>query len=63
MERYYFINLIVTNLCPKGIYIWNDGKVYEGEWRKNKMHGKGICKWVGGRIYEGEYENDKKHVN
>ena len=25
----------------QGIYIWQDGRKYEGEWKRNKMHGKG----------------------
>lgn len=24
-----------------GIFMWNDGKKYEGMWLKGKMHGKG----------------------
>jgi hypothetical protein len=54
-----------------GVYVWNDGRKYEGisnhhiflgEWLGNNMHGKGIYTWRDGRKYEGEYRNDKKHV-
>ena len=44
-----------------GIYIWPDGRKYNGEWKDNNMHGKGIYTWKDGRMYEGDYENDRKH--
>jgi len=28
--------------------IYSDGRVYEGEWWNNKMHGKGIFDWPDG---------------
>lgn len=34
-----------------GMYQWTDGKVYEGEWLKNKMYGKGVLKWPDGKEY------------
>ena len=24
-----------------GVYVWNDGRIYEGEWKQQKPHGKG----------------------
>jgi len=38
--------------------VWNDGRVYEGDWINNKMHGKGVFKWKDGREYIGEYFED-----
>ena len=43
------------------MYSWPDGRKYNGEWFRNKMHGKGKITWVDGREYEGEYVDDKKH--
>ena len=45
----------------KGVYKWIDGRVYDGEWKDNNMHGKGIYTWKDGRVYEGDYYMDKKH--
>jgi hypothetical protein len=36
-----------------GKYVWPDGKMYEGYWEKNKMHGQGILIWRDGKRYEG----------
>ena len=36
-----------------GKYIWPDGKMYEGQWEKNKMHGHGVLVWRDGKRYEG----------
>jgi hypothetical protein len=41
------------------MYIWKDGRIYNGEWLDNKMHGTGLFTWPDGRKYEGEYINDK----
>ena len=43
-----------------GLYTWQDGRKYEGEWRANKMHGNGTFEWLDGRRYVGEYFEDKK---
>ena len=29
----------MNEICGSGVYIWKDGKKYEGEWLNNKMHG------------------------
>jgi hypothetical protein len=34
-----------------GKYLWADGKTYEGEWIKNKMHGKGSLRWPDAKEY------------
>ena len=44
-----------------GIYEWNDGRRYDGDWKNNQMHGKGVFTWDNGKRYEGEYKDDKKN--
>ena len=36
-------------------------KEYEGEWAKNKRHGKGVMIMRDGGKYEGEFMNDERH--
>ena len=36
-----------------GIYQWSDGRVFDGDWKNNKMEGYGIFTWPDGRRYEG----------
>ena len=55
----YVLNHNLKSL--QGRYIWTDGRIYEGEWMNQKLHGVGIYKWRDGKIYKGEYSNDKKH--
>lgn len=44
----------------KGIFKWNDGRVYEGDFSRGKIHGKG--KYDGYNIiFEGYFENNLFH--
>lgn len=43
-----------------GVYSWQDGREYRGDWVNNKMEGKGVFNWPDGRKYEGSYIDDKK---
>lgn len=38
-----------------GKYIHYDGATYEGNWEKDKQHGKGKETWPDGSTYEGDY--------
>ncbi|KAH1126153.1 hypothetical protein GYH30_015263 [Glycine max] len=38
-----------------GKYLWSDGCMYEGEWKKGKACGKGRFSWPTGATYEGEF--------
>ena len=38
-----------------GKLVWKDGKVYEGEFSDNMIHGKGKLTKVDGSSYEGNY--------
>lgn len=39
----------------KGKYVWCDGCMYEGEWKKGKACGKGRFSWPSGATYEGDF--------
>jgi hypothetical protein len=64
-------NLSNDNSCPTdpsdlwhncvGIYTYDDGSKYVGEWKDNKQHGQGTHTWPGGDTYIGEYKDNKKH--
>ena len=43
------------------MYVWPDGRRYEGEWRCDKMNGFGVHKYANGDRHEGFRLNDKKH--
>ncbi len=41
----------------KGVMVYNNGRVYEGEWMSDKRHGSGYERYSNGNKYEGQYEN------
>ena len=41
----------------KGVFKLNDGKVYEGEFKNDKMEGKRVLKCTNGDVYEGGFKN------
>lgn len=45
----------------KGVYTWQDGRKYEGEYMNDKKHGEGVYVWADGRRYEGEWAFGKQH--
>lgn len=44
-----------------GIYVWSDGRRYEGLYKDDKKHGFGIYTWADGRCYEGYWYRGKQH--
>lgn len=44
-----------------GIYRYEDGDVYEGEWKNGNEHGHGKYTSVTGDMYEGEWKDGLKH--
>ncbi|KAG2713446.1 hypothetical protein I3843_04G168500 [Carya illinoinensis] len=42
-----------------GKYLWSDGCMYEGEWKKGKASGKGKFSWPTGATYEGEFRSGR----
>lgn len=44
-----------------GIYKWNDGRSYQGQYLDDKKHGYGIYRWTDGRQYSGYWNVGKQH--
>ncbi len=44
-----------------GVYVWNDGRKYEGEYKDDKKHGYGVYVWADGRCYKGFWSRGKQH--
>lgn len=44
-----------------GVYIWNDGRKYEGDYKDDKKNGFGIYQWADGRRYMGYWNKGKQH--
>ena len=44
-----------------GVYTWNDGRKYEGEYKDDKKHGYGIYLWADNRKYMGNWSKGKQH--
>ncbi|CAF2102399.1 BnaA05g28620D [Brassica napus] len=44
-----------------GKYLWSDGSVYVGEWRRGMRHGNGKMRWASGACYEGEFSGGYMH--
>ena len=44
-----------------GVYTWADGRIYEGQYEKDKKTGFGVYRWPDGRKYEGWWHKGKQH--
>ena len=44
-----------------GVYTWQDGRSYRGEYKDDKKHGFGIYTWSDGRLYSGHWCRGKQH--
>ncbi|MED6216284.1 Phosphatidylinositol 4-phosphate 5-kinase 9 [Stylosanthes scabra] len=44
-----------------GVYVWSDGCVYEGEWRRGMRNGIGKIRWPSGAVYDGEFSGGYVH--
>ena len=62
MDNFKLRHGLDGEMTGKGIKIWEDGRVYEGEWKDGEMCGKGH--WINKRtneIYEGSFLDNKRH--
>jgi len=55
-----FIGSFRNNKFVHGIYTWNNGRVYDGDWDNTLRHGFGRYYWPDDRKYEGEWKRDKR---
>ena len=39
--------------CKTGIFTYDDGSIYEGEFEDGKVHGQGTYTWSDGTMYDG----------
>lgn len=44
-----------------GVYTWQDGRQYRGEYKDDKKHGYGVYTWSDGRTYAGYWCRGKQH--
>mmetsp|Transcript_12225 Transcript_12225/g.36116 ORF Transcript_12225/g.36116 Transcript_12225/m.36116 type:complete len:394 (-) Transcript_12225:262-1443(-) len=44
----------------RGSYLYLDGNVYLGEWRRGKQHGRGSYTYADGDVYEGEWQDGRQ---
>ena len=43
-----------------GIFKWNDGRMYTGEFANDRKEGHGVLIWKDGRKYDGQWRNGKQ---
>ena len=53
----------VSGDCDNGYGVWefDSGARYEGDWVNGNRTGKGVYRWPNGESYEGHYLNNKRH--
>ena len=56
----YIGHLIDGKREGRGIIKWDNGDLYNGEWKNDKKEGKGIYCYNNGQRYEGDWYEDKK---
>ncbi|XP_010675169.2 phosphatidylinositol 4-phosphate 5-kinase 1 [Beta vulgaris subsp. vulgaris] len=60
----YYTGTFIGNVPHgNGKYLWSDGCMYEGEWRRGKATGKGRFSWPSGATYEGEFKGGRMEGN
>ena len=42
-----------------GVFTWNDGRIYKGNYLNDKKEGFGDFYWPDGRCYKGNWKNGK----
>lgn len=56
-----FIGPNTQNGIVQGIYEWNSGSKYVGDWSNNLMNGKGVYYWPDGGSFIGEWQNNLRN--
>ena len=44
-----------------GVFVWEDGRKYEGNYADDKKDGIGKFTWPDGRIYDGDWKDGRQH--
>ena len=44
-------------MSGRGVFKWKDGKIYEGEFYKNQLHGEGEMYFPNGQMVKGFWRN------
>ena len=44
-----------------GVYTWNNGDSYSGNWLNGKKHGYGEFRWASGTMWKGEWRNGEQY--
>lgn len=55
------MSYFVGRRSGRGIFVYPDGSVYEGFWRKNQRHGKGRYNYANGDTYCGSWYYGQRH--
>ena len=50
----------INHILIVGVYIYNDGRKFEGIWAEGKTNGKGVFSCPDGRKYSGAYINNNR---
>ena len=45
----------------EGVFTWQDGRIYKGDYKDDKKEGLGVFSWPDGRKYDGEWSQGKQH--
>lgn len=40
-----------------GVFTYENGRIYSGEYKEDEKNGFGIYRWPDGKIYEGQWSN------
>ena len=61
---YLYLNCLLTqngNFDGLGVCRWPDGRIYEGEWKNDRIQGRGKFAYADSSVYEGEWRHGDRH--
>jgi hypothetical protein len=61
-------NILLGGKCTQGdclngygVYEYDNGDCYKGDWKDGKMHGQGTYTYANKCVYSGQYQDDERH--
>ena len=45
----------------QGTEVWEDGRIFTGQFKKGRRQGEGIMTYPNGNTYAGQWRNDEQH--